>query len=264
MKRLIVGLLVFAGLLVVADFGAAALAESAVARQMREQLGLPDDPDVRINGFPFITQALAGTYSSIDVSADRLQVGELQEVEVIAQLRGVHAPLSEVLGSGPKSLRVDEAEGTVRIGADDIERLLGGSVENLRIETVDAEALARAVEDGGDGSLAALDPDNVARLVGTTSLLGTDTVVSVLVSLELDGDVVRIVPRDIRLGDDAEPLPEAVQDAVRDRFTVEVDPGSLPLEVTPTELRARDGVLEISGSTTDLVLGTSASAEVPS
>lgn len=263
MKRLIVGLLVFVGLLVAADFGAAALAESAVSRQMREQLGLPDDPDVRINGFPFVTQALAGTYSSIDVSADRLQIGELQEVEVVAQLRGVEAPLSEVLGSGPKSLKVAEADGTVRVGADDVERLLGGDVEDLRIEAVDAAALEQAVEDGGDESLAALDPDDVARLVGTTSLLGAETVVSALATLELDGDVVRIVPRDIRLGDDATRLPEAVQDTVRGLFSIKVDPGSLPLDVTPTELRARDGVLEISGDTTDLVLGAAASAASP-
>lgn len=260
MKRLIVGLVVLVGVLVGVDFGAAALAESAVSRQMREQIGLADDPDVRINGFPFVTQALAGRYSSIDVTADRLQVGELQEVEIVAQLRDVDAPLSEVLGSGPTSLRVAEADGTVRVGTDDIERLLG-SVDRLRIESLDADALEQAVEDGADASLADVDPDTVARLVGTTAVRGEDTEVSVIVALDLADGLVRIVPRDIRIGGpDAPPLPEAVQAALGDRFTVEVDPGSLPLQVTPTELRAVDGVLEISGSTTDLVLGAPAAA----
>jgi hypothetical protein len=260
MKRLIIGLIVLVGILVGVDFGAAALAESAVSRQMREQIGLPDDPDVRINGFPFVTQALAGRYSSIDVSADRLQVGELQEVEIVAQLRDVEAPLSEVLGSGPKSLRVAEADGTVRVGADDIERLLG-TVDKLRIESLDEEALAQAVEDGADPALADADPDTVARLVGTTGFLGQDTEVSVIVALELTDGLIRVVPRDIRVGGpDADPLPEAVQAPLRDRFTVEIDPGALPLQVTPTELQAVDGVLEISGSTTDLVLGAAATA----
>ncbi|GAA2563434.1 LmeA family phospholipid-binding protein [Pseudonocardia hydrocarbonoxydans] len=258
MKRLIVGLIVLVGVLVGVDFGAAALAESAVSRQMREQIGLPDDPDVRINGFPFVTQALAGRYSSIDVAADRLQVGMLQEVEVVAQLRDVQAPLSEVLGSGPKSLRAAEADGTVRVGADDLERLLG-DVDRLRIESLDAEALEQAVEDGADPALADADPDTVARLVGTTAALGEETEVTAIVALELTDGLVRIVPRDIRLGGpDAPPLPESTQSALRDRFTVDVDPGSLPLQVTPTELRAVDGVLEISGSTTDLVLGAAA------
>lgn len=255
MKRLIIGLLVLVGLLVAVDFGAAALAESAVSRQMREQIGLPDDPEVRINGFPFLTQALSGEYSSIDVSAPRLDVGPLQDVEVAAQLRDVTAPLSEVLGSGPKSLRVATAEGTVRVGADDIERLIG-TVERLRIETVDAEALEQLVEDGGDDSLADLDPDRTARFVGTTEILGSDTEVAVLVVLELDGGIVRVAPQDVRLGGSTEPLPSAVQQAVRSMFTVEVDPGSLPLQVTPDELRAVNGVLEISGSATDLLLGS--------
>lgn len=260
MKRLIIGLIVLVGLLVAADFGAAALAESAVSRQMREQLALPDDPDVRINGFPFATQALSGNYSSIDVTADRLQVGELQEVEVVAQLRDVTAPLSEVLGSGPRSLRVGAADGTVRVGPDDIERLLG-SVERLRLETVDAEALQQAVEDGADAGVGELDPDTAARLVGTTAVLGQDMEVSVIVALELGDGVARIVPRDIRVGGpDAPPLPEPLQEALRAQFTVEVDPGSLPLQVTPTKLRANDGVLEISGSTRDVVLGAEPSA----
>lgn len=260
MKRLIVGLIVLVGVLVGVDFGAAALAESAVSRQMREQIGLPDDPDVRINGFPFVTQALAGRYSSIDVAADRLRVGMLEEVEVVAQLRDVDAPLSELLGSGPRSLRVAEADGTVRVGADDLERLLG-DVDRLRIESLDAEALEQAVEDGADPALADADPDTVARLVGTTAALGEETEVTAIVALELTDGVVRIVPRDIRLGGpDAPPLPESTQSALRDRFTVDVDPGSLPLQVTPTELRAVDGVLEISGSTTDLVLGAAATA----
>lgn len=260
MKRVIIGLLVLAGLLVGADFGAAALTESAVSRQMREQIGLPDDPDVRINGFPFTTQALSGTYSSIDVTADRLSVGPLQEVEVVAQLREVVAPLSEVLGSGPKSLEVGEADGTVRVGADDVERLIG-DVERLRIETVDARVLADLVEDGGDPGLADLDPDRAARLAGTTQVLGTETDVAVVVALELEDDgTVRIVPQDVRLGDDDEPLPDVLQEAVRQRFSVSVDPGTLPLRVVPDELRAVDGVLEISGSARDLVLGAGATA----
>ena len=260
MKRVIIGLLVLVGLLVAADFGAAALAESAVSREMREQLALPDDPDVRINGFPFVTQALAGNYSSIDVTADRLRVGELQEVEVVAQLRDVSVPLSEVLGSGPRSLRVGGADGTVRVGPDDIERLLGG-VERLRIETLDVDALRQAVEDGADAALADVDPDTVARLVGTSAVLGQDTEVAAIVALQLgDGGVARIVPRDIRVGGpDAAPLPAALQESLRTQFTVEVDPGTLPLQVTPTSLRANDGVLEISGSTRDVVLGAEAS-----
>ncbi len=68
-----------------------------------------------------------------------------------AQLRDVDAPLSMVLGSGPKTLKVGEAEGSVRIPAKDVERILNRNgtvaIDDLRIDTVDATGL----KDGGEG-----------------------------------------------------------------------------------------------------------------
>ncbi|MGQ0573988.1 MAG: LmeA family phospholipid-binding protein [Pseudonocardia sp.] len=254
MKRMVIALLVLVGLLVAADFGAAAFAESAVSRQMREQLGLADDPAVRINGFPFLTQAAAGHYRSVDVSAQRIGVGQLRELEVRAQLRDVTAPLSQLLGSGPRTIAVGEADGTVRIGPRDLERLIPG-VDKLRIENVDADALEKAVADGADPSLADVDPDTAARLVGTSTVLGQEFEVWVLAVLRITDGQAEIVPRDVRLGADGPSLPSFAQRALRSLFTVRVDPGRLPLSVTPTELKAVTGSLEISGETADLVLG---------
>src|SRR5687767_8782052 len=163
MRRLVIALLVLVGLFVAVDYGAAALAESAVSRQMREQIGLVDDPSVRINGFPFLIQAISGEYSSVDVDATRIRVGELQELTVHAQLREVTAPLPMLLGSGPKSLTVKEVEGVVQIPASDVERLVPG-IEKLRIENIDDYALEQAVDEGGDKSLRTIDPENAVRL----------------------------------------------------------------------------------------------------
>lgn len=261
MRRLVIALLVLLGVLVVADFGAAALAESAVSRQMRSQLALADDPSVRINGFPFLAQAVAGKYSSVDVTAQRLTLGELRELEVRTQLRDVQAPLSMLLGSGPKTLQVRAAEGTVRIPANDVQRLLPGVVK-LRIETLDEGALEQAIDDGGDVSLGDIDPDQAVRLVGTSPLLGKDTEVTVIAAMELADARIRIVPRDIRVGaPNAPALPAAVQQSLQRMFTLTIDPGKLPLQVTPTKLRATpDGALEISGRARDLTLGGTSSA----
>jgi hypothetical protein len=251
--RIVVTLLVLAGLAVLADIGAAAVAESVVARQMREQLGLADDPSVRINGFPFVTQAVSGRYGSVDVAAQRVAVGELRELEVTAQLRDVDAPLGMLLGPGPKTLRVDEAEGAVRIPPDDLERLLPG-VERVRIESLDAAALADAAEDG-DARLAELDPDTTARFVGTTAVLGEEVEVAVVATLGLVEGQAQITPVDVRLGGEAPDLPAAVRRELTQLFTVRVDPGALPLQVTPTQLRVRDGALEVGGTAGGLVLG---------
>jgi hypothetical protein len=258
MRRLVIALLVLVGLFVAVDYGAAALAESAVSRQMREQIGLVDDPSVRINGFPFLVQAITGEYSSVDVDATRIRVGELQELNVRAQLRDVDAPLPMLLGSGPKSLTVQQVEGTVQIPASDVERLVPG-VEKLRIENVDDYALEQAVDEGGDKSLRTIDPENAVRLVGNATLLGQESEVSVIATLELVDGQAQIVPRDIRLGgSDSEPLPAAVQRTLQQRFTLRIDPGSLPLAATPTKLRAAGGAIEISGYADDLTLGDAA------
>lgn len=269
MRRLVIALLVLAGLLVAADFGSAALAESAVSRQMRSQLGLADDPAVRINGFPFLTQAISGTYSSVDVDANRISVGDLKELSVSAQLRDVDAPLAMLLGSGAKTLKVREAEGTVRVPAGDLERLVPG-VADLRIETLDRNALQQAAEDGDDPALADLDPERTVRLVGTGSLPeslpvslpglsgGDEIEVTVIASLGLAEGRIRIEPRNVELGGAAQDLPNipsALLNGFADKFEVPIDPGTLPLEVTPTDVRAVNGQIEVSGEATDLVLG---------
>jgi hypothetical protein len=270
MRRLVIALLVLAGLLVAADFGSAALAESAVSRQMRSQLGLADDPAVRINGFPFLTQALGGEYGSVDVDANRISVGELQELSVSAQLRDVEAPLSMLLGSGEKTLKVREVEGTVRVPADDLERLVP-DVTDLRIETLDANALEQAAEDLGDPELTGLDPERSVRLVGTSTLpaslpvslpglsAGDEIEVTVIAALELGEGRIRIVPRNVQLGgsDDLPDIPAPLQRRFTEMFAVPIDPGALPLEVTPTDVRAVNGQLEVSGKARDLVLGPS-------
>lgn len=260
MRRLVIALLVLVGLLVAADFGSAALAESAVSRQMRQQIGLTDDPSVRINGFPFLTQALSGRYSSIDVDAQRITVGQFREVELTAHLSDVTAPLSMLLGSGPKNVQVAQAEGTVRVSANDLERLVPG-VTKVRIESVDQKALTQLVQDGGDAALADIDPDKAARIVGTVSLLGRPIEIAVVAVLDLNGGKARIAPRDVRLSDGTPlPLPQVAQKAILAQFTQPLDTGSLPLKVKPTSFQAQDGDLVISGTASGLSLGGGAAA----
>jgi hypothetical protein len=255
MRRLIIALLVLVGLLVAADFGAAALAESAVSRQMRQQIGLPDDPSVRINGFPFLTQAVSGRYSSIDVDAQRLTVGEFKQVQLTAHLEDVSAPLSMLLGSGPKSVQVARAEGTAQVGPNDLERLVPG-VSKVRIDTVDKKSLVQLVKDGADPDLVDIDPDKAARIVGTVDLLGAPVEIAVLAVLELSGGKARIAPRDVRLSDGTGlPIPAVAQRAVLSQFTQPLDAGTLPLDVTPTSFAAKDGKLVISGTASRLDLG---------
>jgi DUF2993 family protein len=254
MRGLIIILLVLAGLLVVADYGAAALAESAVARQMRGELGLVDDPSVRINGFPFLTQAIAGTYSSIDVDATRIPYGSFKELEINARLHDVGAPLSMMLGSGPKSMTVATAEGIVKINAADLQRLIP-EAKKIRIESVDKTSLQQAVKNGADASIASMSPERTARLVGTVDFFGQSAEVAVLATLEIDKGKPSIVPVDARLSNGKGlPVPGYVLRQILDLFRVPLITGDLPLDVTADTFQAKDGTLQISGTARNLTL----------
>jgi len=262
-KRSVAALIVLVAAAIGIDYGAAAITESVVAREMRTQLALADDPSVRINNFPFLTQAISGKYRSIDVVADHMAIGPLRDVQVRSQLRDVAAPLSQML-EGPRTVTVREVEGTARIGAPDVERLISNSsgvaVDKVYIDRIDADGLERAVdEDGADPALLKLDPANAVRLGGTVDVLGQEQQVAIIAELQLADGRAQITPRDVRLGDsDADPLPVALKRTLSRVFTLTLDPGSLPLQVTPTTLRATSGGLEISGLTGRLVLGAGA------
>jgi hypothetical protein len=261
-KRTVAAVVVLGAAAVGVDYGAAAVTESVVAREMRSQLGLTDDPSVRFNNFPFLAQAISGRYKSVDVTADHIAVGPLRDVQVRSQLRDVSAPLSQMLGDGPRTVTVREVEGTVRIGAPDVERLIREAgdvpVDKLYIDGIDADGLERAVDDGADPALLSLDPATVIRMGGTVDVLGRDQPVTIIAELQLADGRVQITPRDIRLADGDVQLPVALHRTLTRLFTLTLDPGALPLQVTPTRLRATSGGLEVSGLTGRLVLGPGA------
>jgi len=261
-KRTVAAVVVLGAAAVGVDYGSAALTESVVARQMRSQLSLADEPSVRVNNFPFLTQAISGRYKSVDVTADHIVVGPLHDVQVRSQLRDVSAPLSQMLGDGPRTVTVREVEGTVRIGAPDVERLIREAgdvpVDKLYIDGIDADGLEKAVDDGADPALLSLEPATAVRMGGTVDVLGQEQQVTIIAELQLADGRVQITPRDIRLDDADAQLPVALQRTLSRLFTLTLDPGGLPLQVTPTTVRATSGGLEISGLTGRLVLGPGA------
>lgn len=254
MRRLVIGLLVLAAVFVLVDFGAAAWAESSVSRQMRSRLNLSDDPSVRINGFPFLTQALAGDYPSVDVDAQRIAVGPFTQLELSARLHDVRAPLATLLGSGTRTVHVTDAIGTVQVDAADLQRLVP-ALTKARIDPVDATALRTLVQNGADPGVAALDPAKVARIVGTVDILGQPVEIAVLVTLKLEGERAFISAQDIRLSDGTGlPLPGPFQHTLLEQFDRPLDTGGLPLTVRPTSFGVVKGTLAISGTASNLML----------
>lgn len=263
MRRVIVAVLAVVAVLVLADFGTAAAAEWAIAREMRDRLDLPEDPATTVHGPSFLAQALTGRYGHVEVSMERVPVGPLRTPEVQVHLYGVRAPLGDLVGGSTTRFRAAAAEGVVRIGPSAVRRLAtarGGpaaGIERLVMSEVDANRIDETVRAGADPTLRSLDPRNAVRFVATLPVGGSTTDVAVLAALVVDPDgTLRVIPRDVRTAEDDRAVPAPVRDSLREAFALRLDPGTLPFGVTATSATVPEfNVLQVSGSVRDFSIG---------
>src|SRR5215470_10495316 len=86
-------LLVIVLVLVGGDRAAKAYAEDRMASQVQSSLALSGKPNVTIQGFPFLTQAVARTFNTVDVNASNETAGpgvQLEIASLTATLHGMH------------------------------------------------------------------------------------------------------------------------------------------------------------------------------
>ncbi|WP_411151947.1 DUF2993 domain-containing protein [Streptomyces sp. A30] len=123
--KAVVGLLVLAAFLTLADRWAVLYAEHRAADALKDRLKLAAAPEVEIDGFPFLPQFVDGRLDSVkvtvpDVSADRITLAS-----VSATARDITLD-----GDGPTSVRgarVPELNGDVLLSFADLNRELGAS-----------------------------------------------------------------------------------------------------------------------------------------
>ncbi len=256
MGKLVIAVLVVVGLVVAADFGAAAVAEYQLATQLREQFRLTSDPSVRINGFPFLTQALAGRYSAIDIRATGLSVDPLHDVDVEATLHDVDAPLSEVTSGNLQSVQAARVDGRVRIKDSDLGRAIG--IEDLRIQQASDREIKELLP-SGTPSAGTATPGNRApiRMVATTDVAGQRTEIVGIGVVELTGSLVRVTVKDVRLARDdvgAVSLPREIRQLLLKTLSTDVKPGGLPFAVTPTAVSVDTGSLVVEGTASNVTM----------
>lgn len=272
-KRIVIVLVVLLGLLVGADFAAAAFAEHTVSQQAREQLGLAQDPAVTVHGFPFATQALSGEYDHISVSADGVPVQDvLRDVSLSAELRDVKAPLSDLAGGNVQAITIGDLEAQVTLKASDIARVPPlTNIEDLRIdpssesyvrngEGTDPDA-GNATDDGEGGSGADGEGDQQqddstagVRLAGKVQIAGERMEIFAFAIIELDGTTIRITPHRLQFGNDQETtvVPKDVQRALLPNFEADINTGQLPFTVTPTAVHVDSGSITVKGEATNV------------
>jgi LmeA-like phospholipid-binding len=229
MRRLVIAVGILAVLLVVADRVGAVVAARAVAKQVQNASDTSDQPEVDVNGFPFLTQAFGGKYRDIRVKIEDLTAGPLHRVKVDARLRGVHAPLSEVANGHLDSVPVDDVDGTVAVPYGELARASG--VPGLTIQP-------------GDGGL---------KLSGHFSVLGQSINASAVAKVTIgDNGVLVVTASDPQVtGVDA---PAGLITALIEQLSFRVDPRRLPLGLRITGVDAGTGALTVHASGHNVVL----------
>jgi hypothetical protein len=164
-KGLLITLVVLLGLAVVADRVGVRVAEKKVAQQVQQQGGLAGPPDVTIAGFPFLTQAIAGTYSDVRISLTAADLDQPAGTSAQVSLHGVHLPLSKVLNGSVQKIPVDRVDGTATLSYTLLAQQLGGDT-TLRRE--------------GDG----------LRITKTVHVAGLTVPLTATGTVHLDGDVL--------------------------------------------------------------------------
>lgn len=228
MRRWLIVLVVLFGLLIVLDRVAVAVANRAVAEQVRTELELQQDVDVSIHGFPFLLQALRGRYDDVSVRIPEVDAEPFQNLEVDARLRGVRVPLAEVIGRSLDRVPVDRIGGTVTIGYEDLARASG--VPGLTIRP---------------------DGDRLA-VTGTVQVPGRSVPASARGRIGVEGGDLVVTPEEVQV-DGVESTP-VVRSAASRLLTFRVSPRDLPLGLRITSVQVEPDGLRVAAESEQTVL----------
>jgi LmeA-like phospholipid-binding len=123
-RKLIVVLLVLAGLFIAADFGARALAESWVSRELATSLDLSQRPGVSLGGFPFIPHLVTGDVPSISADAKDFSSNGLAFADVSLTLHRVTFSPTQLARGQKTKISFHDGTGTASLTGEDVTKAL--------------------------------------------------------------------------------------------------------------------------------------------
>jgi hypothetical protein len=226
-KALLVVLLLFLGLLVVADRVGVGIAEKAVAARLADSGSISGSPEVDIRGFPFLTQAVAGRYDDVRISLTAAELGQPDGTDADIALHGVHVPLSGVVSGSVREVPVDRIDGTATLSYDLLSAQLGGDTTLRR---------------DGDG----------LRITKTVELLGQTIPLTAAGTVTLEGNQLVIdVENAAGAGVD---LPDFLVSRASDLLDLTYDIPAWPFGLQVTSVRPADDGVVVQVEAQDAVL----------
>src|SRR5690606_16376812 len=100
------------------------IAEQVAKKAADNDITMQGDPEVTVEGFPFLTQVIAGEYEAVDIGMRKVSVDGVTVDTLDIRATGVKASLSD-LRSGSGDVRAARVTGDATVGFAQVEELVG-------------------------------------------------------------------------------------------------------------------------------------------
>jgi hypothetical protein len=236
MRKLVVVLVVLAGLVVV-DRIAVGVAARQIADRVQESQNLAERPQVDVHGFPFLTQVIRGRYKEVSATVTGLDRDGLRLSKITVVARGVRVDLGDLLSGSVTSVPVDHATGSVLISYEDLNAYLQQRVDVAKVTV------------GKSGSdLKVTGSVDIPVLDRPVSLSGNATV-------DISGENVTLRPTAVRAVTGF--LPGFAESSAREALTVHFAVKGLPFGVRLDSAKVTDDGIVFTAFADGLTLDTS-------
>lgn len=229
MRRAAIALAVLLALALVGDRIAAGLAADAIAAKVQATTALPEEPEVTVRGFPFLTQALSGRYDRVDITARDVPARDTTLARLDTTLRGVQVPLSQALSGAVDSVPVESVEARALVPYDELARRSG------------ARGLTVAPAEG----------DRV-RVTGEVDVPGGTVAATAVSRVEVVDGVVVITAESFEVGDRADDA--ALNRALAGLLDLEVPVRGLPFGLQVSGVSVQPDGVRVVAEARDTVL----------
>ncbi|WP_040810609.1 LmeA family phospholipid-binding protein [Nocardia concava] len=219
MRALLILIVVLGIALVVGDRVAVVTAQNEIAREIAAQYKLPHQPRVEIRGFPFLTQAIDGTYDDV-----RINVGDWSEQNITVHdldvtLNDVTAKLDDLLNKRTTNLVAGTATATAVVPYDVVQKYAPEGIESI--------------SDSPEG----------LRATGTFSVQGLQVPATVIVTVAPTDSGIEITPVSVEPASSGVSIPLAL---LGPSLTFTVPLQQLPLGAKLTAITPRSDGLHVS------------------
>lgn len=206
-KGLLIVLILLIGLVIAADRIGLAVAQDAIAKNVESEYALDHKPEVKIKGFPFLTQALSGRYGEIDINVGDFRQAGVHLTDTAVTLKGVDAPMSDALHNDASGFVADTATSTATVSYGDVNK------------------------EAPDGMKVSAQGKTL-KVRGPVTVLGLSRTLTATVSIRPSGRSVKVLPETVDAGGTTIPV-----SLVQQAFTFTMPVKGLPLNTRITEVQ---------------------------